>query len=73
MPGTILKTKLLSLGASAYLGAYAIAAPKDIQIILRLFLVIAMYCQGSSSQIKTFTEPSTLLAGWEGSVGTCGR
>ena len=27
MPGTILKTKLLSLGASAYLGAYAIAAP----------------------------------------------
>jgi hypothetical protein len=46
---------------------------KDIQIILRLFLVIAMYCQGSSSQIKSITQPPALLAGWEGSLGTCSR
>ena len=46
---------------------------KDIQIILRLFLVIAMYCQGSSSQIKSITQPHALLAGQEGSLGTCSR
>ena len=47
---------------------------KDIQIILRLFLVIAMYCQGSSSQKNQFyTQPLALLAGWEGSLGTCSR
>ena len=43
---------------------------KEIQIITRLFLVIAMYCQGSSSQIKPITQPPLLLAGWEGSLGT---
>ena len=41
---------------------------KEIKIILRLFLVIAMYCQGSSSQIKSITQPPALLAGWEGSL-----
>ena len=46
---------------------------KEIKIILRLFLVIAMYCQGSSSQIKSITQPLLLLAGWEGSLGTCSR
>ena len=46
---------------------------KEIQIKLRLFLVIAMYCQGSSSQIKSITQPPALLAGWEGSLGTCSR
>ena len=42
---------------------------KEIQIILRLFLVIAMYCLGSSSQIKSITQ----AAGWEESLGTCSR
>ena len=37
-------------------------------MILRLFLVIAMYCQGSSSQIKSITQPLPLLASWEGSL-----
>ena len=46
---------------------------KDIQIILRLFLVIAMYCQASSSQFFSITQPLPLLAGWEGSLGTCSR
>jgi hypothetical protein len=46
---------------------------KDIQIILMLFLVIDMYCQGSSSQIKPITQPPALLAGWEASLGTCSR
>jgi hypothetical protein len=46
---------------------------KAIKIILRLFLVIAMYCQGSSRQIKSITQPLPLLAGWEGSLGTCSR
>ena len=44
--------------------------PKEIKIILRLFLVIAMYCQGSSSQIKSVTQPLLLLASWEGSLST---
>ena len=44
---------------------------KEIQIILRLFLVIAMYCQASSSQIKSITQPFALLAGLEGSLGAC--
>ena len=39
---------------------------KEIQIILRLFLVIAMYCQANSSQFNQITQPPTLLAGWEG-------
>ena len=51
----------------------ALIAVKDIQIILRLFLVIAMYCQASSSQMKSITQPPALLAGWEGSLGTCSR
>ena len=46
---------------------------KEIQIIFRLFLVIAMYCQASSSQMKSITQPPTLLAGWEGSLGTCSK
>jgi hypothetical protein len=46
---------------------------KEIQIILRLFIVIAMYCQASSSQIKSITQPAALLAGLEGSLGTCSR
>jgi hypothetical protein len=46
---------------------------KEIKMILRLFLVIAMYCQGSSSQIKSITQPLPLLAGWKGSLGTCSR
>ena len=46
---------------------------KEIQIILRLFLVIAMYCQASSSQLKSITQPLRLLAGWEGFLGTCRR
>jgi hypothetical protein len=41
--------------------------------ILMLFLVIAMYCQGSSSQKTSITQPLPLLAGWEGSLGTCSR
>ena len=44
--------------------------PKEIEIILRLFRVIAMYCQGSSSQIKALTQPFPLLAGLEGSLGS---
>ena len=52
------------------IGMYAI---KEIKMILRLFLVIAMYCQGSSSQIKSITQPLPLLAGWEESLGTCSR
>ena len=47
---------------------------KEIQIILRLFLVIAMYCQASKSQFKSvqsITQPPTLLAGWEGTDFVC--
>ena len=44
---------------------------KKIQIIRRLFLVIAMYCQGSSSQMKLITQPLRLQVGCEGSLGTC--
>ena len=46
---------------------------KDIQIILRLFLVIPMYCQASSSQIKSITQPLAVLASWERSLGTYSR
>ena len=46
---------------------------KEIKMILRLFLVIAMYCQASSSQIKSITQPLPLLASWRGSLGTCSR
>ena len=34
---------------------------KEIEIIQRLFLVIAMYCQASSRQMKSITEPPALL------------
>ena len=57
-------------------GKHTRVVTKEIQIILRLFLVIAMYCQASSSQFKpvqSITQPPTLLAGWEGSLGTCSR
>ena len=47
---------------------------QEIEMILRLFLVTAMYCQGSSSQQKkSIIQPLLLLAGWEGSLGTCSR
>ena len=46
---------------------------KEIRMMLRLFLAITMYCQGSSSQIKSINQPLPLLAGWEGSLGTCSR
>jgi hypothetical protein len=46
---------------------------KDIQIMLRLFLVITMDCQASSSQFFSITQPLLLLACWEGSLGTCSR
>jgi hypothetical protein len=47
---------------------FEMVASKEIQIILRLFLVIAMYCQASSSQFQSITQPPALLAGWEGSL-----
>ena len=47
--------------------------PKEIQIILRLFVVIAMYCQASSSQFNQSLNLPPVLAGWEGSLGTCSR
>ena len=47
MPGTILKTKLLSLGASAYLGAYAIAAP---------FSTAQAWCLTSHSDLSRILE-----------------
>ena len=50
---------------------WAKSTTKEIQIILRLFLVIAMYCQASSSQFFSITQPLMLLAGWEGNLGTC--
>ena len=43
---------------------------KEFEMIHRLFLVMAMYCQGSSSQIKPITQPLALLDGWEASLGT---
>ena len=49
---------------------------KAIQMIYRLFLVTAMYCQASSSQFFSITQPLSsfsVLAGWEGSLGTCSR
>ena len=45
---------------------------KEIKMILRLFLVIAMYCQGSSSQ-KNQSLNLALLAGWERRLGICSR
>ena len=47
---------------------------KEIEIINRLFLVIDMYCQASSSQFKSvqwITKPTTLLAGWEDTDFVC--
>ena len=49
---------------------------KAIQMIYRLFLVTAMYCQASSSQFFSITQPLrsfSVLASWEGSLGTCSR
>ena len=46
---------------------------KEIEIIHRLFLVIAMYCQTSSSQFFSITQPLAVLACWEGSLGACSR
>ena len=37
-------------------------------MIIRLFLVIATYYQGSSSQIKSATQSLPLLVSWEGSL-----
>ena len=51
----------------------ALIAIMDIQIILKLLLVLAMYCQASSSQMKSITQPPALLGGWVGSLGTCSR
>ena len=44
---------------------------KEVKIVYMLFLVIAMYCQASSSQIKSITQPLPLLAGCEGSLSKC--
>ena len=51
---------------------------KEIQIILRLFLIIAMqacrYALSSQCEPEQLISQSpTLLAGWEGSLGTCSR
>ena len=47
---------------------------KEIEIIHRLFLVIAMYGQASSSQFsESLNLPHCQLAGKEGSLGTCIR
>ena len=49
-----------------------VTSTKEIKIILRLFLFIAMYCQASSSQFnQSLNLP--VVAGWEGSLGTCSR
>ena len=40
---------------------------KEIQIILRLFLVRPVQAKQNQSQ------PPALLTGWEGSLGTCNR
>ena len=51
-----------------------ISLVKEIEIIHRLFLVIAMYCKLSQFKpVQWITKPTTLLAGWEGSLGTCSR
>ena len=42
---------------NAYQHVYLLVLSKEIKIILRLFLVIVIYCQGSSSQIKSITSP----------------
>jgi hypothetical protein len=39
---------------------------KDIEMILRLFLVIAMYCQGSSSQKKSILHSTSSIVSWLG-------
>ena len=46
---------------------------KEIEMIHRLFLVFAIYCQGSSNTVQWITKPPMLLAGWEGSLGTWSR
>ena len=52
---------------------FYILKSKEIEMIHRLFRVIAMYCQASSTAVQLITKPPTLLAGWEGSLGTCSR
>ena len=62
--------------ATAAAAAALAAAAKAIQMIYRLFLVTAMYCQASSSQFFSITQPLrsfSVLAGWEGSLSTCSR
>ena len=44
---------------------YATLWIKEIQITLRLILVVAMYCV---KPVQSITQPPTLLAGWEGSL-----
>ena len=46
---------------------------KAIQMIYRLFLVTAMYCQASFFSITQPLRSFSVLAGWEGSLGTCSR
>ena len=43
---------------------------KEIEIIHGLFVVIAMYCQVSSSQFQSITQPPTLLTDWEEGLGS---
>ena len=55
---------------------YVERSTKKFQMVLSLFLVIALYCQASSSQFFSITQPLTsfsVLAGWEGSLGACSR
>ena len=47
----------------------SIGPRKEIQIILRLFLVIAMYCESSSSQFKPITQPPTSARWLGGNLG----
>ena len=67
---------IVLIGMGYYHSGYHKAAAKAIQMIYRLFLVTAMYCQASSSQFFSITQPLrsfSVLAGWEGSLGTCSR
>ena len=46
---------------------------KEIQIIPRLFLVVAMYSKPVQASFFSITQPLTLPTGWEESLGTCSR
>ena len=46
----------------------SVSSVEDIQIILRLFLVINMHCQASTNQFFSINQPLPLLSGWEGSL-----